>query len=184
MVALDLHQVHSALVRGFHFRRQRRSVAGLFPVVPGQDHRIGERVEFEFLFGDPVIAVERVGVRVDEDVLGRTGDHAAQHGLDRRVLREEKIGTHLRAGVAQPHRADVAGDDIGGLVRREAHIVTDGGEQALRIDLRCVGRWAVVLLGRFGDGVEVGRMRDKRPGKHERHGNKKYRAELTVQGAA
>ena len=100
VVALEFHDAERAFVCALHLGRERCAVAGALPVRPCEPDRIRERVEFELLFSDLVVAVECVGVRVDEQIFGLARDDAAQHGFHGGVIGEVDVWTHLGTGVA------------------------------------------------------------------------------------
>ena len=104
-------------------------VAGGVEVAGGEAEDGGEGVEFVFSFVDagehggvvgfPLgdfggVAVEGVGVGVEQDTLGLAADEAMEEEFEAgAVVGELDVGPDLVGGVAEPHGVDVAGDDEG-----------------------------------------------------------------------
>ena len=106
---------------------KRRGVAGGFEIAGGEAQDRGEGIEFVFTFVDaglhfrvvgfPLtdfcsVAVEGVGVGVEEHAFGLTADEAAEEVAEFwAFFGEGQIGPDLVGGIAEPHGVDVAGDD-------------------------------------------------------------------------
>jgi len=106
-------------------------VAGGLPEAVGEAKRVAERIDLPLALADagmhvglvvdrPTegggggVAHEGVGVGVEDDHAGLAADEAFEQFAEFGVFfGERQIGPHLGGGVAEPHRIDVAGDDVG-----------------------------------------------------------------------
>src|SRR5581483_545739 len=110
---------------------ERRMGARDLPKVVGEAHGVAEGIDLPFAFSHATmhlgfvmscpserriagIARERVRIAVDLDeprvAANHTFEKPSQGGI---VLGERKVGPHLRGGVAEPHRINIAGNDVG-----------------------------------------------------------------------
>ena len=160
MILLALHRLERLVEAQRLVAREDRRIARRLPIAPGENDRIGKRIQLEFFFPNAIVDRKRVGVRVDLQILALARDDAAQQRRDRHVgLRKKQIRPDLRARVAQPFGRNVARLNVGRAVGGDRRLLTRV-EQSRAVHVLEAGVGVVIVRRGSGDILELdGRAR-------------------------